>query len=180
MNDRIEIKTPTWNATLIKRRNTYEERRSYYTLTRVYGAVNTFAPAELKAYDDAVSAQPTVDHRALRRAATTAARRGLVEALATLVPRFDVNFRDFDGTTSPNAETMKELRFSHKAGCSCGCSPGFIVQGDVLRVDGAHVDIWFDLPAPSVPKIDKKDLAQAVFFSLTEVDAIKRELGLEV
>lgn len=34
------------------------------------------------------------------------------------------------------------MRWSQKAGCSCGCSPGFIVDGWDMNIDGkdVHVD----------------------------------------
>jgi hypothetical protein len=158
VSDRIEVKTPAWTATLIKRHDRYGQRKQYYSRSRVYGVVDTFAPDELKAYDDAVLADPNTDHRLLRRAATSKAREGLLKALDELVPRFDVNFYDLiTGTVSPSMGTFK-VKFSGKAGCSCGCSPGFIVDGDVLRINGVHVDVWFDVTKPEV-EITKKDLA---------------------
>lgn len=178
MSDRVEIATPRWTATLIKRPNSYGQRKQYYSATRVYGAVAAFAPSELKAYEDAVTADPNTDHRALRRAATAQARAGLLDALGELAPRFDVNFHDLTtGLTLPRAGAFK-VKFNHKAGCSCGCSPGFIVDGDMLRVDGKPVDVWFDAPATPTMTITKKDLAQAVFYGLTELDRIKQELGV--
>jgi hypothetical protein len=177
VSDRIEVKTPTWTATLIKRQDRHGQRKQYYSQSRVYGAVDTFAPDEFKAYDDAVLADPNTNHRSLRRAATSKAREGLLKALDELVPRLDVNFRDLTtGTVSPSAGTFK-VKFSGKAGCSCPCSPGFIIDGDTLRVDGVSVDVWFEVTKPEV-EITKKDLAQAVFYGLTELDAIKLELGV--
>lgn len=35
-------------------------------------------------------------------------------------------------------------------------------------------------PIPPAVELSEKDIAQAVFYSLTVVDEIKRELGLEV
>lgn len=178
MSDRIEVKTSAWTATLIKRQDEYGQRKQYYSQSRVYGAVDTFAPDELKSYDDAVSADPNTNHRSLRRAAVAKARVGLLKALDELVPKLDVSFRDFvDGTVSPSVGTFK-VKFSGKAGCSCGCSPGFIVDGDTLSAGGAYVDVWFDVTKPEPMQVTKKDLAQAVFYGLTELDAIKQELGV--
>ena len=38
-------------------------------------------------------------------------------------------------------ELTRSMRWSQKAGCSCGCSPGFIVDHTV-REDGKPVDIF--------------------------------------
>lgn len=191
--DRTRLVTRDWTATLIYR--LYETRTQYWALSRVYGAVDTFAPSESKAYDDAVTADPDTNHVALRRVAISKARVGLLEALDTLAEHveFDVNFRDLDGSEYPRAGTFK-VKFSAKAGCSCECSPGFIVSDDILRLQKAHVDIWFDtryedsLTAQErkevarvkrdTMKITPKDRAQAVFYALTELDAIKTELGV--
>lgn len=195
--DRVRLVTRDWTATLIKRRSTHlDERQQYYAKTRVYGAVDTFASSELKAYDSAVSADPRANHHTLRRAATSAARTGLLAALDTLASEdiFNVNFHDLvTGEIHPSEDTFK-VKFSSKAGCSCGCSPGFIVDGDVLRVHGAHVDVWFSTRyEDSLTRVEReelkrarrdgmevtrKDLAQAVFYGLTELDAIKQELGV--
>lgn len=39
--------------------------------------------------------------------------------------------------------TKVEMKWSQKAGCSCGCSPGFVVDGYDPRIDGqdVHVDV---------------------------------------
>lgn len=36
---------------------------------------------------------------------------------------------------------LKEIAFSNKAGCSCGCSPGYIVKNPALR----SASIWVDI-----------------------------------
>jgi len=43
---------------------------------------------------------------------------------------------------NPNAEpvSLKQIAFSRKAGCSCGCSPGFIVKGLTCWTD-LYVDV---------------------------------------
>ena len=38
------------------------------------------------------------------------------------------------------------LRWSRKAGCSCGCSPGFIAQGEGLNGFDIHVTAEVDYP----------------------------------
>lgn len=37
--------------------------------------------------------------------------------------------------------TKSSLMWSQKAGCSCGCSPGFIVKGDFRPGFDIHVDV---------------------------------------
>lgn len=173
---RTEIKTPEWTVTLIPR--TYESSGQWYANTRVYDAVNTFAPLDGEAYGDALWAGKADDAelRKLSRAATSKARVGLLAALKVIEPHWDVNFRDLDGKTFPAAESLKPS-FSRKAGCSCGCLPGYVLD-DRIRVNGEPVDMWFRVTPKPVMEISKKDLAQAVFHSLTELDAIKRELGV--
>ncbi len=39
-----------------------------------------------------------------------------------------------------------KVRWSQKAGCSCGCSPGFIVQ-----VEGVHKDCWVTIDGVEQP-----------------------------
>jgi hypothetical protein len=43
------------------------------------------------------------------------------------------------------------LRWSQRAGCSCGCSPGFVVDSDIPGIRGC--DLWVTVPA--VPTVDE-------------------------
>lgn len=36
-----------------------------------------------------------------------------------------------------------EMKWSQKAGCSCGCSPGFVIDGFDLKIDGR--DVYVDV-----------------------------------
>ena len=40
-----------------------------------------------------------------------------------------------------------KITFSRKAGCSCGCSPGFLIKGLPARTD-----IWVELEKPAAPE----------------------------
>lgn len=52
-----------------------------------------------------------------------------------------------------------KFRWSQKAGCSCGCSPGFICNEDSKR------DVWVTLSAdaPVVDEADKEGLLEAAW-----------------
>jgi len=49
----------------------------------------------------------------------------------------------FGYTLSKIINRPVELKFSQKAGCSCGCSPGFIIQDASIPFD-----IWMDAVTP--------------------------------
>jgi len=46
--------------------------------------------------------------------------------------------------------TELKARWSQKAGCSCPCSPGFILEATV-RVEGTPVDIWMTVGKADEP-----------------------------
>jgi hypothetical protein len=60
------------------------------------------------------------------------------------------------------------IKFSYKAGCSCGCSPGYIVKYDSYR-DG--LNHWVDIEASA------EELAElrASLFSLRRISALRKE-----
>lgn len=51
-------------------------------------------------------------------------------------------YREFVLQAHPELEG--KIRWSQKAGCSCGCSPGFLVDHTV-RVDGTPADIYITI-----------------------------------
>lgn len=53
-----------------------------------------------------------------------------------------------------------KLRFSRKAGCSCGCSPGFVLDTS-LRIDGRQVDIWVEGSAKELTQLDNDRILAA-------------------
>jgi hypothetical protein len=113
----------------------------------VYGAISTLSPelqreldewttpavtAELKRSDPVEAARIMHGYRVARRRVLRDAREKLTELLTGVAPTFDAT----DGW-SPVA------RFSGTAGCSCGCSPGFVLDR-CLRVNGRPVDLWIE------------------------------------
>lgn len=47
-----------------------------------------------------------------------------------------------------------KLRWSQRAGCSCGCSPGFIIEGGA-RYGLYDGDLWIKFNDPDVPVVDE-------------------------
>lgn len=43
------------------------------------------------------------------------------------------------------SENPPKVHWSQKAGCSCGCSPGFIVERRLTGLDGRPIDIHVDI-----------------------------------
>jgi hypothetical protein len=64
-------------------------------------------------------------------------------------------------------EAQVDLRFSRKAGCSCGCSPGFIID----RVGAWNVDTWVRPTCGWVP---------AHTFITTLVDGLRAAVAVRV
>lgn len=101
---------------------------------RVYGALNALVPelmAEEPHTDYAIPAKPETDEDVQKAAEWTAwKRRTLKAARARLLPILALIA---GGEVDP-----KNVRFSTTAGCSCPCSPGFIVKDDRF----ARTDIY--------------------------------------
>jgi hypothetical protein len=53
------------------------------------------------------------------------------------------------------------LRWSQRAGCGCGCSPGFIIEGGA-RYGLSDGDLWFKFTDPDVPVVDESLPARTV------------------
>jgi hypothetical protein len=58
------------------------------------------------------------------------------------------------------AQTGQSVRFSSKAGCSCGCSPGFIIEGKPFvrgrRAQDAHMDLYVSDTEEGLPEAAQK------------------------
>lgn len=119
-------------------------QREYNSKTRVYGAIESLASAKFAEVERWTETPVTAQlertnpreavrimrgYRSARRAAVTESRVKLVELLAHLVTVLD-------GSEPPTV-----ARFSTKAGCSCDCSPGFILN-ERVTVNGVPTDIW--------------------------------------
>lgn len=103
--------------------------KSYWATTRMYGAVDSLIPgvnAEEPpfAFSTEDSAPEVVAAEkawlSWRRRALKATKAQVTELLAAL------------------GETTAEATFSRTAGCSCGCSPGFVIKGSRF----GNVDLW--------------------------------------
>lgn len=139
MNERVlavreyEIKMVTRSAV---------DRRGYRAKTRVYGAINTLSP-ELNRELERWTQIPVTDalrqsdpdevnrimehYRRARRAVIGDARRGLTELLVHVSG--DLN------------QDVRVSHFSSSAGCSCGCSPGFVLTA-CLRFEERPIDLF--------------------------------------
>jgi hypothetical protein len=113
----------------------YRNRRgnhssSYWAAARMYGACDALIPAlnaaepPYVAYTDEDSTPEEIAAEkawlSWRRRALKAAKAQVTELLAAL------------------GETKAKATFSYKAGCTCGCSPGFVIKGSTF----GNVDLW--------------------------------------
>jgi hypothetical protein len=49
-------------------------------------------------------------------------------------------------------DTDVKVRWSQKAGCNCGCSPGFVLDRTLRSLDGP-VDVWFTVGEPKAAEV---------------------------
>jgi len=118
------------------------EERSFYAKTRVFGAVDALEPAGKAKFDELLDElfklERDGDDRAndvkkqMNRARRETLKNTKTKLVALLGAMSDVFGRQ------PEVQT-----FSAKAGCSCGCSPGFILTSR-LSIDGKPVDLWIE------------------------------------
>lgn len=71
--------------------------------------------------------------------------------MENLINRRDRPLREFrsimhTGLNKIGVDTAKlDIKWSQKAGCPCGCSPGFIVDGWDAKLDGCDVHITVEM-----------------------------------
>lgn len=128
--------------------------RSLQAKTKLYDAVNTLGGDANEAlqvnvarmvsptdHDDITSQVEwdahMRDYRALRRQVLAEVRAQLTDIFA----QFN------DAGSQLEGLTIEKMRFSDKAGCSCGCSPGFIIDGVVTYL-GTPVDLYLNRVKP--------------------------------
>lgn len=136
------ITTPDWTAQLSARSPRYLTRRSLFSNTRVYGALDAFIPgysglehAQYQLIPDKKIKDPT--YAAWQRAQVKVAKREMLLALPAVARMLRSVGREVE-------MTKLEARWSIHAGCSmCPCSKGFVL-GERVLVDGAGVDMWFE------------------------------------
>lgn len=62
----------------------------------------------------------------------------------------------------------KDVKFSHKAGCSCGCSPGFNVMLPQRALQYTRSNVWADITINDQDALKFKDLCQQANVKLTQ------------
>lgn len=131
-------------------RSTSASSNEYFSRTRVYGAMDALSPELTKECDRWTNPPVTEQFRhenpreadRIMKGYRTARRRAIADAKrklnALLVKVTDELGLDGDG------KEIAVARFSTEAGCSCGCSPGFILQATVRMNVTMPVDIFVE------------------------------------
>lgn len=136
------------SLTLIERQQFENGRpnRHYWKNTRVYGAIPTLAPEEAAELDKWTS--PPVTHQMKEEQPEEAARimKGYSKAKRAATRAAAKKLNDILDVGSLGTQGIRVKNFSIHAGCSCPCSPGFILDGDV-RWNDRPVDIWINDPS---------------------------------
>lgn len=137
--------------TAIKRRS---DERGYLTkATRVFGAMDALAPElmALEPFTDYSIPLASVDRSAednMRAAIWGAWKR---EATKVVADRLEALLEDVQRAGHING--VSRGKFSQKAGCSCPCSPGFVLGGRVYADESMPrgtrypFDLWIDVKA---------------------------------
>jgi hypothetical protein len=145
----FSVTTADWTCQVNHRTRASYTERGYWSATRVYGALDTFATelmtkvekncatpitAEVQQNDPEFAAKHMAEYRSLKGHSVRKAKTEMLAALADVL----------------NEDQIVELsaKFSGRAGCSCPCSPGFVLDRRLAH-DGHPVDIWFSAPARS-------------------------------
>ena len=105
-------------------------KRAYRAATRIYGACDSLVPA-LNAVEPPYVAFTDEDSSDEERAAEKAWlswRRKALRATTAQVREL----------LAALGQQQAEAAFSYKAGCTCGCSPGYVVKGSTL----GNVDLF--------------------------------------
>lgn len=139
----FRVATLDWTAQVTQRE--HNTRREYFAKTRVYGALDTFVPgfdAEETRLLLAITDHSVKDKAlaSFQRASVKTAKAALPVALEGLLEILAGSQRVTRGVPGG---TELAVKFSRTAGCSCPCSPGFVVDAEI-SVGGRMVDIWFD------------------------------------
>lgn len=144
-NTPVEVKSDGYVMQVRARDYNYANRREYNAKTRVYGVLSDdglvgemIAEEPYTGVSIPFKPESGVDKmrasvwRAWRNATTAEAADRLLPLLYGLDAQ--------KGICVP-ASALSKVRFSQNAGCSCGCSPGMILDG-VVKMNNAPVDIW--------------------------------------
>jgi hypothetical protein len=151
----------------VVRERWFDGLRMWQSTTRVYGALPVVATAELaeheKTVPPAVASVPTYptdengkprDHTAeeleIKRQYKIAKRKMVMagnKKLPVVVEKIASSLRaaGHDVVLMPRGADQLVSKFSPTAGCSCPCSPGFVLNARMI-VNGSPVDISFRTP----------------------------------
>lgn len=138
------VETLDWKVLIRRRSYRQDGTRGYDINVRVYGAfpvfVTGFDARETELILAANARDPEVKCPILAKFHRDSIKQ-VREALPGVLPTLKEALEAVGHSVSlPAAD---EWKFSRKAGCGCGCSPGFIGDGRV-RVDGVPCDLSFD------------------------------------
>lgn len=136
----VKLVARTWDS---------HAKREFRSKTRLYSAPDALTP-ELMAVEppyvaytdeDSTDAEVVAEQvwLAWRRSTLRVAARRVSELLDKLVAA------DLDGVGIARLDSHK-ARWSFKAGCSCGCSSGHVLDGQIT-LDGTPADVFLSIPA---------------------------------
>lgn len=169
ITDRVQVTTMTYgrerlvlgdHALVIVPRDRKDQH--FWKRTRVFGAIDTLGDAPSAQLDanterpvsgpglddfatDADRATHLREYRTLKRQVTAHVR-------ARLIPILEA----FANAPTALENIITEMNFSINAGCSCPCSPGFILRG-VITCEGQPVDLWLEPAVQPEVIIDHSD-----------------------
>lgn len=122
----------TVQVSLSERTYDRHNKRAFRAKTRLYGAVDALS-ADLTAQEPryvAYTDENSTDADREAEKAWRAWRKATLRATTKKVKEVAALLADQDDQTS--------VRFSYTAGCTCGCSPGYILSGVFV----GRADIW--------------------------------------
>jgi len=140
--DRTEYIIDGVTITMVPRES--YDMRSYGSKSRVYGAIDALTP-ELEAIEPQWVSEPVgqeVDDLTkvkgkIWRAWRDGTKKIAGERLSALIAKLN--------QTDLPIKIDTTVTFSYKAGCSCGCSPGFILSGRLRDVNHRPVDLYLHI-----------------------------------
>lgn len=143
-NRNIVVRVGDYTVNMIAR-SPYNTALSRASKTRVYGALEVLAPAEVaevnrnaQTPDFAIESETEreahiAEYRRLVRAATRVARPKMIKIIAAAM-----------GAAGSYLTVDATATYSRGAGCACGCSPGFVMSERIIMA-GRPVDVWIDV-----------------------------------
>jgi hypothetical protein len=142
-NRNIVVRVGEYTVNMIAR-SPYNTALRRASKTRVYGALEILAPAEVAEVNrnaqtpdfmienEAEREAHIAEYRRLVRAATRVARPKMIEMIAAAML-----------AAGSYLTTAATATYSRGAGCACGCSPGFVLSERIIMA-GQPVDVWID------------------------------------